>query len=174
MAATPIQAPPRQILIIRHAEKPGDPSVDDQSDGPNLSSRGQERAQALATFIPATFGSPDFLFATMVSPSSNRPVETITPLANGIGRDINSKHTDAEYDVVSDHLLNQTRYGGKLVLVCWHHGRIPDLAVALGAPGAPRHWPGTVFDRVWKIDYSSGKAVFSNLPQHLLPGDSAT
>jgi len=56
-------------------------------------------------------------------------------------------------------------------LICWHHGKIPDLAKALGVKRPPK-WDGKVFDRVWQITYPKGKASLEDLPQMLLYGDS--
>ena len=39
------------------------------------------------------------------------------------------------------------------MLVCWHHGRIPELAAALGATKAPGRWGDAVFDRVWVVTF---------------------
>jgi hypothetical protein len=58
-----------------------------------------------------------------------------------------------------------------IVLICWHHGKIPDLAKALGVFNPPK-WDGKVFDRVWQITYTKGKASLADLPQMLLYGDS--
>jgi len=44
-----------RILLMRHAEKTGDPM------DPHLSQDGCARAAKLADFIPATFGIPQFL-----------------------------------------------------------------------------------------------------------------
>jgi len=44
-----------RILLMRHAEKTGDPM------DPHLSLDGYARAAKLADFIPATFGIPQFL-----------------------------------------------------------------------------------------------------------------
>jgi hypothetical protein len=53
---------PKCVLIIRHGEKPGDPCSDDAlGGGPDLSTRGYERAGALVPYVPAQFGRPDFL-----------------------------------------------------------------------------------------------------------------
>jgi hypothetical protein len=53
------QAPngPRIVMIIRHAEKPAAAKAEKD---PNLSSRGYERAAALAKIIPSDFRSPIF------------------------------------------------------------------------------------------------------------------
>lgn len=169
---------PKQVLIIRHAEKPGDPGADDQIDGPNLSTRGYERAGALAPYVLARFGRPDFLFAAQATANSNRPFETITPLSKAIGVEINSKHADKDYGKVAAEILGNPKYAGKLVLVCWHHRRIQDIATALGAKPPVSKWPGSVFDRVWEISYPTDGSAAKNLPvqdhpQRLLYGDSA-
>ena len=167
-----------KVLIIRHGEKPGDPATDSAGDGPDLSTKGFERAAALSIYVPATFGSPDFLFATAKSKKSNRPVETITPLAKVLGISINSKHADADFKKVADDIRTNTKYAGKLVLICWHHGKIPKLTVALGGNPPVDPWPGTVFDRVWSLDLpvpAGATAIqVQNIPQKLLFGDSST
>ena len=170
--ASATDAGPSQVLIIRHAEKPGDPSAADDEENPNLSVKGRERAAALAVYIPATFQAVDFLFATKMSKSSNRPVETITPLSLAIHEDIASNFANDEFEKLAQHILTHPKYAGKRVLICWHHGHIPALARALGVSNAPDKWPGHVFDRVWQIDYSDGNATLTILNQKLLFGDS--
>jgi hypothetical protein len=165
---------PKQILIIRHGEKPGDPSAaDDAQPDPNLSVKGFERAAALSVYIPSTFPKVDFLFATKKSKHSDRPIETITPLSAAIHEEIDHHFADDDYPALAKLLLTDSKYAGKRVLICWHHGHIPELATALGVTDAPTKWPGTVFDRVWQIDYANGKATLTNLPQKLLFGDSS-
>jgi phosphohistidine phosphatase SixA len=169
---------PTKILIIRHGEKPGDPATDNADDGRDLSPRGFERAAALAVYVPNTFAPPDFLFATEESKHSNRPVETITPLAKALGIEINSKHADDDFQKVADDIRNNAKYAGKLVLICWHHGKIPKLTAALGGSPPFDPWPGTVFDRVWSLDLpvpagAAGLPV-QNISQMLLFGDSST
>jgi len=43
------------------------------------------------------FSTPDFLFATQASKSSNRPVETITPLSAALNLTYDDKHADDDY-----------------------------------------------------------------------------
>jgi hypothetical protein len=162
-------ATPSQVLIIRHGEKPGDPAVDCAGDGDGLSVRGEERAAALAKYIPATFGRPDFLFATQPSRHSNRTVETITPLEEELATFINTEHPNDDFARVASDLFEDPKYAGKRVLICWHHGRIPDLTVALR--GIPPHasWPGEIFDRVWQINYPPGIGPHQTIPVLDLP-----
>lgn len=164
-----------KILIIRHGEKLGAVDVDAPDDGIGLSTRGYERAAALSVYIPSTFGKPDFIFAAARSKHSSRPIETIMPLANMIGVTPNEAYADADYTLVATE-LKDAKYAGKLVLICWHHGKILALAQALG--GNPPHWPSDVFDRVWMIDSATPAATngipIQNIAQRLLYGDSAT
>src|ERR1700761_8711414 len=76
---------PKRIVILRHGEKPGAPDAPDDPSNPNLSQAGQQRAQMLAVLIPKKFGDPDFLLGAASSPSSQRPVQTLQPLAEKLG-----------------------------------------------------------------------------------------
>jgi phosphohistidine phosphatase SixA len=173
-----MSSPATKVLIIRHGEKPGDPGTDNADDGRDLSTKGFERAAALAVYVPATFGPPDFLFATKESNHSNRPVETITPLAKALGIKINHGHANGDFTTVANHIRENPKYAGKLVLICWHHGNIPDLTVALGGSPPFKPWPGKVFDRVWSLNLPIPAAAagiqVQNIPQMLLFGDSST
>jgi phosphohistidine phosphatase SixA len=168
--SAPTTAPtgPRIVMIIRHAEKPDETGGEKD---PNLSKAGFARADALAKVLPANFPKPDFLFATKRSKGSNRPVETITPLSRALKEEISSEYKDEEYDQLAKQILTDEKYSGKIVLIAWHHGKIPELAKALGATNAPAKWDSNVFDRVWEITYEDGKASFKNLPQKAVPGD---
>jgi hypothetical protein len=163
--------PPATVMLIRHAEKLTDGRID-------LSPVGFERAKALPQLFGGVRGAaphnlprPDLLFATHVSKSSNRPVETITPLSAALGLPISSEVADKDFAVLAKELLSG-KYAGKVVLVAWHHGSLPAFARALGAAPPYDPWLDTQFDRVWRIDYVGGKATLTDLPQGLLPGDS--
>jgi phosphohistidine phosphatase SixA len=160
---------PKLIMIIRHGEKPA--PIAGEKD-PNLTAKGYQRADALATVIPAHFAKPDFLFATKKTGGSNRPVETITPLSKAIGEEINSTYKTAEIDDLTDEILHNPKYADKVVLIAWHHEKIPDLAKAFGVKDVPTSWTSSVFDRVWEITYVDGVAELTDLPQQALPGDS--
>lgn len=191
---------PSQVLIIRHGEKVGDPKKDDDG-GRHLSVQGSARAAALPSLfvaaqpqlscgfhhkadefhgryrqIPikgkaARFPTPNYIVATQRSKHSNRPVETVTPMGTALSLPINDGFADKDKDIkkMVNAILND--YPGKIVLICWHHGKIPDLAKALGVSKPPK-WDGKVFDRVWQITFPKGKASLKDLPQQLLFGDS--
>jgi hypothetical protein len=143
---------PNTILIMRHAEKPA------EKGDIHLASPGVQRAQRLATYIPKTFGQPNFIFATQQSPDSNRPVETVQPLSNAIGVPIDSSFANDQYKTLADHVATDPKYNGALVLICWHHEKIPKLALHLGAPasGIPDPWNPDVYNLILVLDFSPG------------------
>ncbi len=122
---------PARLVILRHAEKTGEKS------DPHLSKAGARRAQRLATWIPETFGRPDFLVAAKTSKRSRRPVETIEPLARALGGLAIADDLDDEQvaDLV-ERLRDVPAWLGKVGVVSWRHSDIPRLVTALGAPPA--------------------------------------
>lgn len=158
----------------------------------------------LATFFEGEFGgkyesseinagesrlfTPDFLFATAPTNSSSRPVETITPTAQALQFlkndpefTINDQYTNDTTGIqglTSEILKNPNTYGGKVVLICWHHGTIPQLTEAFGVPASQLPWPDgkwppAVFDLVFNITWPSGQAKLGVILQTLLYGDTA-
>jgi len=187
MRAIAREAGPHHVLIIRHAEKTGDKS------DVHLSRQGVERAAALFRLFepgkdrPDPFPRPDFIFAATNSAISQRPLETVRPLALKLKLPIDqsfdskllpvqTKVPGAAMDGIAAlraEVFNKPRYVGKTILVSWRHSSIPELARALGARDAPAKWADECFDRIWQISYiSPGGVTFVNRPQRLLPGDS--
>lgn len=161
-------APPTTILLIRHAEKP---PADAQS--MDLSPAGIERANHLPQLFapPHNLPRPDLLFATHASKKSNREVETLTPLSKAIALPISADIDDKDFATLATELLSG-KYAGKVILVCWHHGSLPQFARALGAVPPYDRWPDAQFDRLWRIDYRNGNATLTELSESLMPGDS--
>jgi phosphohistidine phosphatase SixA len=138
-----------RILLMRHAEKTGDPM------DPHLSLDGYARAAKLADFIPATFGMPQFLIATSNSKHSVRPIETLEPLSTKIGVTVDATYADQDYGALASQLLSEPRYAGALIVVCWHHGNIPSMAHALRAKlgSYPDPWDADVFNQILVLSY---------------------
>jgi hypothetical protein len=203
MASGSSKGGPSQVMIIRHGEKLGDSSSDKDGGpnlSKRGSARATALPQLFAPAQPPygcalsigqgqnftgaytsvqiqgttpRFPTPDFLFATQASKSSNRPVETITPVSAALNLPYDDNHADGDYAKVANDILTNSKYMGKVVLVCWHHGNIPNLATSLGVTNPPA-WPGSVFDRVWVISYSNGTASLANDAQMVLYGDSSS
>ncbi|VTR93928.1 Uncharacterized protein OS=Ralstonia solanacearum (strain GMI1000) GN=RSc3377 PE=4 SV=1 [Gemmata massiliana] len=163
---------PARVIIIRHAEKPGDENER------GLSAVGKKRADALTELFqksdsrPNPLPAPDFIFASSASKRSDRPIETVTPLAKKLKLDIDSRFANDDYTKLAAELLTNPKYEGKTALICWHHGNIPELAEALKARDVPDKWKDSVFDRVWVVTYEAGRGKLTKLPQTLLPGDA--
>ena len=163
------------VLIIRHAENP--------ATGHGLSPRGEQRAQAYKDyFLNFTVDSkrlvPNAVFAADDSKQSHRPRLTVEPFAKAAKLPIDTRFG-------SDHSAElaaalRTTEQGKVVLVCWRHGVIPDLLRALGAKS--KHflpegkWPDAVYDWVILLSYDQNghliPADSRRISEHLLPGDS--
>lgn len=167
-----LYALPAQVLIIRHAEKP--------AQGNQLNTKGRIRAAALAPYFVdgdwfKKYGPPAAIYAQKPShvDGSERPIETVTPLANALGQTLHTEFTHQQLKEMIQEVKSHPQYNGKLVLISWEHHAIPEMARLFGATTAPNNWEGDIFDRVWVIDYlADGSVNFQNIPQRLLFGDS--
>lgn len=167
-------ARPSQVLIVRHGEDP-------RADGDvHLSPKGRRRAEALPQMFAsrAEFneqGAPVAVYAA--SPrkqsGSQRSIETCTPTAERFGLRLNSEFERDEPKKLVKEILRARDYDGKTVVICWTHDEIPEILERLGVEDGPEAWPKGVFDRVWKVKLARDEARFEDLPQNLLPGDSA-
>ena len=142
-------AVPAQIIIVRHGEKP-------PGDEDNLNTKGRERAQALAVFFKEDpfvldFGLPSAIFAFKAV--SGRAPETMTPLALQLGIPIDADFTSQVPEMVAELILNDPKYEGKVVLMCWDHSRLPLLISALKGPLLHKP-PGERFDLIYKLTYT--------------------
>lgn len=172
--ADPQKSHPRQIILIRHAEKPPEELM-----RVDLTEQGTARAAALHKLFeksadrPDPLTKPDFVIAGANTKKSERSVLTAAPLAKRFDLKVNATIEKNDYPRLAAELLSKPIYAGKTVLVVWNHSNLPGLAKALGADGVPEHWNPEVFDRVWTVTWDDkGKATFTDMPQRLLPGDS--
>lgn len=182
LCAAASHAAPSQVVIIRHAEKTG---YDNE-----LSEQGFKRARALVRFFasnPAVtrYGPPAAVYAAAPKheDSSIRSIQTVTPLAEALGLKIKADYTRGQVGKLVRDIMENPAYEGRMVLVCWQHGAIPDIALELAryngsaAPlqfSLPQSWPDEDFDRAWVLDLTRGKVIsFKDIPQRLLPGDSS-
>lgn len=152
---------PTMILVMRHAEKSGDP------DDPDLTREGRARAKWLAEFIPEKFGKPDFIFASAITRHSARPYETVRPLAKAVGVGIDATFADNDYGALAKELLSKPKYADANVVVCWHHGNIPPLMRSLGAASGdyPNPWDHKVFNLILQVEFSAGKVSVTEVTE---------
>ena len=171
-AKTTSQLKNATVLIIRHAEKP--------ESGKHLSPDGVRRAQAYVGFFKSfTLNSHlvkvDHLFAAKKSKNSDRPSETLLPLSNALHLKIHSTFDLSESQDLADKVRRS--YSGETVLICWHHGAIPDLLRAFGAnpkallPGG--EWPDDVFGWLIVLRYDQNGKVSANVSNERINPDDA-
>jgi hypothetical protein len=172
-------------MIVRHGEKPEDgvpdPGLDPQGadDPASLTAEGWRRARKLVGFFVDAdapgIATPDRIFACKPDNSSQRPMETVSLLANALWPDAAARaaHFDATHGVDDlDGLIAAAMKTDGVCLVCWEHKRIPLIAGKIPhVPASPSAWPGHRFDVVWIFDAHAQAWAFSQTPQNLLPGD---
>lgn len=155
-------ATPREIIVVRHADK-----LDQSDTGPALDPTGYFRAIKLAFYILKNYGSPDFLVATNPNKkadevSSIRELQTLAPLANELEKNypqvkykILDPYTVPEHAELAQYLLHNARFQNKLVVVSWDHHTIPALVKELGVSQKLPVWNRANFDSVYVLKYNA-------------------
>jgi hypothetical protein len=180
-------------MLIRHAEKPTQAAAGVKEDGKqssrDLTVMGWQRAGALVCFFAPARGplqspliaTPEFLFASASTDGSSnadesrsrRSEETIIPLAEKLGLEINLAFTKGQEKEVAE--AAQACSGP--VLIAWQHENIYNIAKSIpGGSVAPQNWPGNRFDIVFVLTRRVPDNVydFAQVPQSLLAGDLPT
>jgi hypothetical protein len=160
------------VLIIRHAEKP--------EAGKHLSAAGVSRAHAYVGYFKSLRLNSrpvklDHLFAAQESKNSDRSHETLLPLSDALGLKLHTKFDLSESQQLADKVVSS--YSGETVLICWHHGAIPDLLKAFGVqskvllPGGK--WPEDVFGWLLVLRYDqNGEVSASVFNEGITPDDA--
>jgi broad specificity phosphatase PhoE len=163
------------ILIIRPPENP--------ADGHGLSPRGEERAKAYKDYfqnftVDSKPRKPNAVLVAADSKQSHRPRLTVEPFAKAAKLPIDGSFGNKQPADLAAEL--RANHQGKVILICWHHGQIPDLLRALGA--APEtllpngKWPRNVYDWVIMATFDENGRLIpertKRISEHLLQGDS--
>jgi phosphohistidine phosphatase SixA len=140
---------PGRILLMRHAEKTG------KTDDIYLSTDGMKRAERLATYIPQVFGKPDYIYAAARSKRSIRSIETVKPLAATLGIEVQYHIEDKQFRSLVTEIFSKPEYRSKTIVICWHHGKLPEIASLLGAQKGsyPDPWPQDCFNLILDFRY---------------------
>jgi len=191
-------APPTKIMIIRHAEKPPkhpgkSGPFDVQADGSpgngkSLIVPGWQRAGALNAFfapynaLPSNpkIATPDYIYAASPTNESQRPSETVTPLAAWLNYAQGSPQFNVDYTIggqESEMVASVLALSG-VVLICWEHDNImPNIMSAINGQvpisnyaAIPNPFPD-IFYLVWVLDLKNGSYTWSCVNQNLMAGD---
>ena len=122
------------ILFHRHGEK----LVNGNALPVDLSPAGYARAAELPNYflhhLPTGLEVPEVLIAMKQKKpdSSNRPVETVAPLAAALNLPIHADFTQEQHQKVVKEI--ETLGADKVVMVVWEHSNLCAIAQLLGAP----------------------------------------
>jgi hypothetical protein len=165
---------PAQVIMIRHAEKPSD-------GGKGLSDLGWQRARALPSMFNdraefKVFGSPAALYAMKPGKGSHsvRPMQTLQFVSEAFQMPVLADYRRYETDDLVAEIKNNRDLDGKMIVICWEHHQLTDIAFALGISPVPIY-PDDRFDRVWMANFDpvSGRLLsYRELGENLLPGDT--
>lgn len=154
------------IFLIRHAEKP--------ENGPLLSADGEKRAVKYVEYFKSL--RLDRIFAADNSKNSQRSRDTVAPLAQAFQIKVNSSFKDRQIQELCSE-LKSGRYSGRNVLVCWHHGTMPEMLRALGADPErllpTGKWPSDVFGWLIELRFDKdGMLKARVINENLMPEDA--
>jgi hypothetical protein len=189
-------APPTKIMIIRHAEKPpkhGGEPLDVQANGEpgngqSLIVPGWQRAGALNAFFapyqsrPSNpeIATPNYIYAASPTNESQRPWETVTPLAAWLNYVQGTPQFNASFTIGGgepDMVASVLALAG-VVLVCWEHDNImPNIMSAINSQipianysSIPNPFPD-VFYLVWVLDLKGASYTWTSVNQNLMASD---
>ena len=160
------------ILIVRHAEKP--------ASGVELAPLGVMRSLAYVQYfqhlkLDGQLVKVDDIICTADSKGSERPRLTIQPLSEALKLPLDNRFKDKDAALLGAEL--RAKPHGRAIVICWHHGEIPELIDALGGNAAavlPQStWPDTVFGWMIELRYdAAGRlSMIKCIHEHLMPDD---
>lgn len=88
--------------------------------------------------------------AVKVGSHSQRPIQTVTPMAAALGLTPVTAHTKGEERALVADALN---WDG-VVLICWQHENIPAIGnlIVGNSTTVPQNWPEDCYDLIWVFD----------------------
>ena len=163
---------PALVALIRHAEKP--------ENGNELNDRGWQRAGVLPVLFKNrdelnVDGPPAALYAMdpKDDAGSVRSIQTLQYLSHSLNLPIRSAFKKKQHAQMVREILNNPDLNGKLVVICWEHKYLEEIARDFGISNVP-HWDKNTYDRIWLIsNLQTPQLKMQNLPQRALPDDSA-
>lgn len=167
MIFVPAVAVPKEIILIRHADK-----LDQTDPGPFLSPQGVMRAELFSKYYLGMYPEPDYIITTAQTHYSFRELQTVIPLVTyyavlqpqgGQPVLLNNKYKHEKnfsgLKKLYTDLLNDYKFSGKTVLICWHHAEIPQLLYGLGATPYQSKLADDDYDTVYHILFDTHKGI---------------
>jgi broad specificity phosphatase PhoE len=189
---------PKQIIVIRHAQKPSAKPhrrgvrEDGTNDHESLTVQGWQHAGSLAAIFagpgPLEHGlnRPDVIFAAdigkkrvkgaggkkvTVGSHSRRPLQTVAAMAERVGLTPVTSYTKGEEAELVQDVLGRN----DSVLICWQHEDIPTIGNRIigDATTVPQAWPENRYDLIWIFDRTTKGWRFTELSQARLDTNAA-
>jgi hypothetical protein len=158
-----------QVVFIRHGEKPSDESKCGLSpDGWKRAFKIRDNFLSSGTFLCNTKPADVRLYAMKqkvdddMTGHSIRPIETILPLADELGKAIDSSFKkDKQKDCVEDIISN---CANKTVIVCWEHKALFDFYEKFGLAVPPKlidlfQWSSQDFSKIVVFNFDSDSSL---------------
>jgi broad specificity phosphatase PhoE len=178
------------IMIIRHAEKPDgtEPGVDEDGDedDSSLTPTGWDRARRLVDLFhpaqgspPAGLTRPTAIYAAGATDDGEgqRTRETGAPLADALGLPVSTDYGRGDEKKLVKEIENVADTAARpgVTLISWQHSGIPEIVddFANVTPAPPQEWPENRFDVVWVLTRTAEGWRFTQVPELVLPQDSA-
>jgi 8-oxo-dGTP diphosphatase len=154
-----------RLYLIRHAQA-GDRTFGHRDLYRQLTSQGVERAKAISELLA------DVGIDRVLSSPATRCVQTVQPLASGLGLEV-EEHPDLWEGTLTAHVLALLTAGdAPSVAVCSHGDVIPAVVDAVAGLGAEVRGRGCEKGSIWVLDHVEGswrRATYVDRSQAELP-----
>lgn len=149
LLATLLSSTPTTVYLVRHGEKVLQPKTDD----PDLTDKGQRRAEALARVLR------DAKVTAIHATEYQRTQKTVAPLAKLLKVEI-EKLSAKDSAAIAKHVLE--KHGGQTVVVAGHSNTIPEIIKALGVQ-EPVVMTDDDYDGLHVVIHDGGKVTLLRL-----------
>jgi broad specificity phosphatase PhoE len=182
--SSPAVAARSVVMLIRHAEKPDGTAegidAEGHEDDSSLTPTGWDRARRLVDLFdpaqgPARSGlaRPTAIYAARPTDEGEgqRTRETVAPLADALGLPVVTDYGRGQ----EKKLVHDVTERPDVTLISWQHGGITEIADDFPdvSPAPPKEWPDDRFDMVWVFTRTADGWDFTQVPELVLPQDSA-
>jgi len=158
---TRAQSKDLKIILIRHAEKPGN--------GDNLNCQGLNRSLALPAVLFKKFGRPEKVYIPTIATGSVtkhvRMLQTVSPFVIKYGLSLNSAFDVNDAKGVATSLIRDNG----TILIVWEHQELVPIISYLGVDTKKIKWPPDDFDTIWIVTFKKGRAIFTTDKESLSP-----
>lgn len=149
LVATLLSSSPTTVYLVRHGEKVLQPKTDD----PDLTDKGQRRAEALARVLR------DAKITSIHATEYKRTKNTVAPLAKLLKMEV-EQLSSKDSAAIAKHVLE--KHDGQAVVIAGHSNTIPEIIKALGVQ-EPVVMTDEDYDGLHVVIHDGGKVTLLRL-----------